>query len=357
MPLLARMLASPLHLDIRAGAVEGLAGLLHRGAISTSGHVLVALGPSTGQEIWSRVAPGLPEATPFVVSGANLAAAGELQEALGRQGYDAVVAIGGGATIDVAKYAATRAGLPMVAVATNLAHDGICSPVASLEHPHGKGSYGVALPIAVVVDLDYVRGAPRRLVAAGIGDVISNLSAIEDWLLAQRERGESVDGLALAFARTAAEAVLRRTDSIEDDDFLVALAEALVLSGMAMSVAGTSRPCSGACHEILHAVDQLFPGTANHGELAGVGALFATFLRGDEARLEEMLACLHRHGLPTSPGELGLSAEQFALAVAAAPQTRPDRFTVLEHLALDEARITAQVAAFADRVTRVSSGV
>ena len=53
-----------------------------------------------------------------------------------------------------------------------------------------------------------------------------------------------------------------------------------MLSGLAMAMAGYSRPCSGADHEILHAIDHLFPGTAGHGELAGVGALFSTYLRG-----------------------------------------------------------------------------
>jgi glycerol-1-phosphate dehydrogenase [NAD(P)+] len=350
MPLLARMLASPLHLDIRAGAVENLAALLHERAITSTGTVLVAVGTGHGQEIWERISPSLPNATMFDVWEANLASAGALQEALGQQGYDAVVAIGGGKTIDVAKYAATRAALPMVAVATNLAHDGICSPVASLEHPHGKGSYGVALPLAVVVDLDYVRNAPPAMVRGGIGDAISNLSAIEDWLLAQRERGESVDGLALAFARTAGEAVLHRTDSIDSDDFLVALAEALVLSGMAMSVAGTSRPCSGACHEIIHAIDQLYPGVSNHGELAGIGALFATFLRGDDDRFAQIAGCLQRHGLPMLPEDVGLTDEQFVAAVMAAPGTRPDRYTILEHLDLGEEQVTERVAAFVTRL-------
>ncbi len=206
------MLASPLHLDIRAGAVADLPRLLQDRYISTTGSVLVAVGPSTGEEIWKRIEPLAARRHGAVgVESASLAAAAELQAALGERGYDAVVAIGGGRTLDVAKYAATRAAMPMVAVATNLAHDGVCSPVASLEHPHGKGSFGVAMPLAVVVDLDYVRGAPALLVAAGIGDVVSNLSAIEDWLLAARERGEPVDGLALAFARTAAEAVIHRT--------------------------------------------------------------------------------------------------------------------------------------------------
>jgi glycerol-1-phosphate dehydrogenase [NAD(P)+] len=345
-PLLARMLASPLSVDIRRGAVENLSSLLHERYISTTGRVLVAVGASQGEAIWRRIEPSLPEATVFTVRDASLASAGELQAELGAHGYDAVVGIGGGRTLDVAKYAATRAALPMVAVATNLAHDGLCSPVASLEHLHGKGSYGVAMPLAVVVDLDYVRAAPVRMVRSGIGDVVSNLSAIEDWLLAERERREPVDGLAIAFARTAAEAVLHRSDSVDSDDFLIVLAEALVLSGMAMSVAGTSRPCSGACHEIIHAVDALYPGVSNHGELAGIGALFATFLREDGDRFDQMAACLRRHDLPRTPAEIGLTEQQFTSAVLAAPNTRPDRYTILEHLALDEEQTRTRVTDF-----------
>ena len=350
MPLLARMLPSPLFVDIRSGAVEDLSQLLNERYISANGAVLVAVGASQGEEIWARIKPSLPHAEVFTVNGASLATAGELQAALGSSGYDALVAIGGGRTLDVAKYAASRAAVPMVAVATNLAHDGICSPVASLEHPAGKGSFGVAMPLAVVVDLDYVRAAPAELVRAGIGDAVSNLSAIEDWLLAQRERGEPVDGLAVAFARTAAESVLHRGDTIADEDFLIVLAEALLLSGMAMSVAGNSRPCSGACHEIIHAVDQLFPGVSNHGELAGIGALFAYFLRGDHARFDQISSCLARHQLARTPLDVGLSAEQFTEAVVFAPETRPDRYTILEHLALDEAQTRAKVEDYLERL-------
>ena len=190
--------------------------------------------------------------------------------------------IGGGRTLDVAKLASTLSGLPMVAVATSLAHDGIASPVASLEEGGRKGSYGVQMPIALVVDLDYVRRSDPGMRRSGIGDAVSNLAAIADWRLAGRERGEPVDGLAVTFAQTAAKAILHRTDGIDDEDFLVALAEALVLSGIAMATAGSSRPCSGGDHEILHAIDHLFPGTARHGELAGAATLFTAFLRGDD---------------------------------------------------------------------------
>jgi glycerol-1-phosphate dehydrogenase [NAD(P)+] len=232
----------------------------------------------------------------------------------------------------------------MVSVATNLTHDGICSPTASLEHEQGKASFGVTMPLAMIVDLDYVRAAPERLVRAGVGDVLSNFSAVEDWILSNREQGDPIDRLALTLARTAAEALIYQPRSIESDEFLTVLAEGLVLSGMAMSFAGSSRPASGGDHEIMHAIDHLYPGTANHGELAGLGAAFCYHLRATqlgegEVRLGEIVTCLERHGLPKLPSDIGLTDEQFARAVVYAPQTRPGRYTILEHLALDEAAV------------------
>ncbi len=218
------------------------------------------VGPGQGDQIVAAVGPALENAVVFPVEGGTVEAALELTDGLRTGSFDAVVGIGGGRTLDVAKYAAGLAGLPMVTVATNLSHDGIASPVASLEHDGRKGSYGVHGPIAVIVDLDYVRRSPPEQLRAGIGDALSNLSALADWELAGRERGEQVDGLAAAFARAGAESLLSRTDDLHSDTFLTALSEALVLSGLAMAAAGSSRPCSGACHEISHAIDALFPG-------------------------------------------------------------------------------------------------
>jgi len=202
------------------------------------------------------------------------------------------------------------------------------------------------MPIAVMVDLDYVRRSDPALRRGGVGDVVSNLSAIADWRLAERVRGETVDGVAVTFARTAATSIVHREDGIDDDAFLIALAEALVLSGLAMATAGSSRPCSGGDHEILHAIDHLFPGTAGHGELAGAASLFTAFLRDEPGLCAGLDACLRRHGLPRTPAELGLGEEQFTAAVLHAPATRPDRYTVLEHLGLGEREVAARVREF-----------
>jgi glycerol-1-phosphate dehydrogenase [NAD(P)+] len=315
--------------------------------------VAIAVGPGQGEEIAEVLRPRLAEADIVMVEGGSVEAARGLASKLHDGFYDALVGIGGGRTLDVAKYAASLNALPMVAVATNLAHDGIASPVASLESEGGrKLSYGVQMPMAVVIDLDYVRRSDPAMRRSGIGDAISNLSAIADWRLAERERGEVVDGVAVTFARTAAMGVLHRQDGIDDEEFLMALAEGLVLSGLAMATAGSSRPCSGGDHEIVHAIDHLFPGTAGHGELAGAAALFTSFLHGDERLATELNACLVRHELPRTYADLGLSEDQFVAALLDAPATRPDRFTVLEHLAMDEGEARTRVRAFADAFGR-----
>ncbi|MBM9618074.1 iron-containing alcohol dehydrogenase family protein [Streptomyces zhihengii] len=353
MPVLTRLIPSPVVVDIRAGALGDLAGILADQRISASGRIACAISNGSGAALRERLAPLLPDADWYEVAGGTIDAAVRLADEIRGSRYDAVVALGGGKIIDVAKYAAARVGLPLVAVATNLSHDGLCSPISTLDNDNGRGSYGVPTPIAIVIDLDVIRDAPVRYVRSGIGDAISNLSAIADWELAHRINGERVDGLAAAMGRSAGEAVLRHPGGAGDDEFLTVLAEALVLSGIAMSISGDSRPSSGACHEISHAFDLLYPQrAASHGEQVGLGAAFAMHLRGahDDARL--FADVLRRHGLPVLPQEIGFSTDEFVRAVEYAPQTRPGRFTVLEHLDLSHDQIRD---AYADYAKTISS--
>jgi glycerol-1-phosphate dehydrogenase [NAD(P)+] len=343
------MIPAPLVVDVRRGAIAELGSLLADRRIATEGRVAIAVGQGQGDAIAARLE--LDGAEFFRVDDGTVDNAVLLGKRLRAGAYEAVAGIGGGRTIDVTKFAAHMAGMPMVSVATNLSHDGIASPVSSLEHESGKGSYGVAPPVAVVVDLDSVHAAPEQLVRAGIGDVVSNLSAIADWELAAADADERVDGLAATLARTAAHAVLHQPGSIASDEFLLVLAEALILSGVAMTVAGSSRPCSGGDHEILHAIDKLYPGTSNHGELAGVGALFCAHLRGDTGQERLVSACLARHGLARTPAELGLSEAEFTKAVVCAPGTRPGRYTILERLGLTEAEAAERVRGYVRSIT------
>ncbi|MFE0378544.1 iron-containing alcohol dehydrogenase family protein [Streptomyces inhibens] len=352
MPVLTRLIPSPVVVDINAGALDDLAGLLADQRISASGKLAIAISGGSGARLRERLSPALPGAEWYEVGGGTLDDAIKLADAMKKGHYDAVVGLGGGKIIDCAKFAAARIGLPLVAVATNLSHDGLCSPVATLDNDAGRGSYGVPNPIAVVIDLDIIREAPVRFVRSGIGDAISNISAVADWELSHRETGENIDGLAAAMARQAGEAVLRHPGGVGDDNFLQVLAEGLVLTGISMSVAGDSRPASGACHEINHAFDLLFPKrAASHGEQCGLGAAFATHLRGDKETRDLMVEVLRRHGLPVTPGEIGFTDEEFVQAVEYAPKTRPGRYTILEHLDLSTDQIRDAYADYAQAVS------
>lgn len=345
MQLLGRTFPAPLHVDISPGAMRRLGAVVGDERIAPPGRVAVILSTGSGRQFKTVIEQQVPGAEFFELSDGSLLAADRIAGELA--GFTSVVGVGGGRVLDAAKYSAGRAGLPMVAVATNLAHDGIASPVSILEHDGTRSSNGVPIPAAVVVDLDVVRAAPQRYLNAGVGDVLSNLSAVADWELARDVIGEPEDGLASSMARTAAVSLLHHPGAGQDLGFLTTLAEGLVMSGLAMAVAGTTRPCSGACHEISHAIDRLFPAkSAPHGEQVAVGARFATFVRGDQATLAAMTDSLRRRDLPLTPMDLGLTSDEFAAAVAFAPQTRPDRFTILEHLAMTESDARDRVADF-----------
>lgn len=363
MPLLTRTIMTPLVIEIGTGTIDRLGTILAASRISTNGRVAVVLGSGIGAQLNGRIATTLPYADLITISAGSLESATALADQLKVNSYDAVVGVGGGKVIDTAKYAAAQQGMPMVAVATSLAHDGLASPVSSLERDGASISYGVHTPIAVVVDLGLVARSPIQQTRAGIGDSLSNLCAIADWELSGVEQDEPVDGLALALARTGAEAVLHHPGSIADEDFLATLANALILGGTSMAVAGSSRPCSGACHEIAHALTAMHPSAASHGIGAGMGALFGSYLRGPYSSgngtpahpthlttFTRMSSALARHGLPRTPAEIGLSAEQFAAVIAHAPSTRPGRYTILEHLKLDAAATAAAVEEYIDAV-------
>lgn len=262
--------------------------------------------------------------------------------------HDAVIAVGGGRPVDVAKAAALIAGEPVIVVPTQLSTDGIASPIAVIQEDSGDVvSERAQLPVAVVADLEAVAAAPASFARAGVGDLISNRTALVDWRLAAANTDESVDDFAALLA-SCAHLLLESFDlsGLRAGEVTVQLArrllDGLVLSGLAMEIAGSSRPCSGAEHLISHALDRLEPGTASHGEQVAFGTIVATALQGGD--VEEARGLVLAAGMKTAAAGFGLSPERLAEIVKAAPGTRPGRYTILDHEPLSGRQLRAEIA-------------
>jgi glycerol-1-phosphate dehydrogenase [NAD(P)+] len=236
----------------------------------------------------------------------------------------------------------------VMTVPTQLSHDGICSPVAVIADETGRThSIGAVTPRSVFVSLPTLKGAPAPAVAAGIGDLLANPLALRDWALAAERGVEVVDQRAWELSVESYRTIEDDLDSdpalaVKDEGFLQRLADALILSGMAMIQAGRSRPASGAEHEIAHAIDELYGGRALHGAQVAFGCIFSVALYGEDHRA--FRERLHGLGLPQHPKELGLSESDLVRVLSHAPRTRPGRFTILEEADLDETRARALIA-------------
>ncbi|MEM2386322.1 MAG: iron-containing alcohol dehydrogenase, partial [Candidatus Bathyarchaeia archaeon] len=188
--------------------------------------------------------------------------------------------------------------------------------------------------IAIIADTNIIMKAPYRLVASGCGDIIAKFTAVKDWKLAHDEVGEYYGEYAASLALMSAELVMQNAEKIrpEDGEGLRVLLEALISCGVAMSIAGSSRPCSGSEHLFSHAVEMIKPNSSMHGARCGVGTIMMAYLHGaDWRRIKKTLETI---GAPTNAEGLGLTEEEVVKALFMAPSIRPERYTILSKLKL-----------------------
>jgi glycerol-1-phosphate dehydrogenase [NAD(P)+] len=240
-----------------------------------------------------------------------------------------LIAVGGGSKIDVTKVAASVLHVPYVSVPTSAAHDGISSPRASLHDQEGVASIHAEVPTGILADTAVIVQAPFRLLASGCADVISNVTAVLDWKLAARLRNEEYSSTAATLAEYAAQEITDHAALIKpnlEESVWIAIRPMLV-AGISMSVAGSSRPCSGSEHLFSHALDRAATRPSLHGEQCGVGAIMMMYLHGGDWR--RVRTALHTIGAPTTARELGVTPEEVIQALVAAHRIRSERYTIL----------------------------
>ena len=271
----------------------------------------------------------------FLVESATVKDVGAVEEKIRAMKPQVVFGVGGGTTIDVAKLSSANQKIPFISIPTTASHDGIASPLSSVKGFEKPYSVMAQAPIAIIADTNIIIQAPWRLAVSGCGDVIAKFTAVRDWKLAHEEINEYYGGYAASLALMSAKLVMQDAELIKpkSEEGLRVLLEALISCGVSMSIAGSSRPCSGSEHMFSHALDMIKPNCAMHGERCGVGTIIMAYLhRANWRRIKDILQKL---GAPTDACDLGIEKEDVIKALEMTATIRPERYTILRKLKLD----------------------
>jgi len=256
----------------------------------------------------------------------DIASANRTLSEIKKDKSDLIIGIGGGRSVDIAKMIAFNLKKSFVSIPTSASHDGIASPFVSIR---GDKPYSIiaTAPLGVFVDIAILKKAPRRLLASGCGDLMAKVTAVRDWELARDNVGEYFGTYAANLASMSAKIVIDNSKDFRKNPDVRMIVEALISSGVAACIAGSSRPCSGAEHLFSHAVDHLKPGVGLHGEKCGIGAILIAKMQGQDWR--KIIQMLKNVGAPTTAKEIGLEPDVLAQALTIAQSLRPERYTIL----------------------------
>lgn len=270
------------------------------------------------------------------IDGASMKSVDASKHAAFEHKADFLIGAGGGSVIDVTKLAAYELDRPFISLPTSAAHDGIASGRASIKEFQGNVSKAAKAPDAVLADTALIVKAPYRMLASGCGDILANLVAVKDWELAHAKTGEEFSTFAASLSVNSAQLVIenRKVIQPESEAAVWLVVKSLISSGVAMSIAGDSRPASGSEHLFSHMLDRLAPGAAMHGEQCGVGAILMMKLHdGNWQQIRDTLKAI---GAPVDAQGLHVAPEVVLKALTGAHTIRPDRYTVLADKRLSE---------------------
>lgn len=300
---------------------------------------LVVTGPDTqniaGRMVIDMLSDSGLDVSSFVVNAPTLWEVNAVEERIKDLKPNVVLGVGGGTKIDVAKLSSTRQNLPFISVPTTASHDGIASPVAAVKGLSKPYSVMAQSPMAIVADTDIIIRSDYRFTASGCGDIVSKFTSVRDWELAHNVKNEYYGEYAASLALMSSRLITKNADIIRpgSEEGLRLILEALISCGVAMSIAGSSKPCSGSEHLFSHALDMIEPNGSLHGEQCGVGTIMMAYLYDiDWKGIKETL---RKTGAPTTAEELGVESESVIKALVQACTIRPERYTILDTKKLD----------------------
>ncbi len=329
----------PCCLVIEEGACERLNEIL---ADSIPGiekkKVLIVTEPSLiqiMQKYLEEMKRDLPISENYLIKENSFDQAMELAKHICMEDFEVIIGVGGGKVLDVAKYAGFVGKIPYICVPTTLSNDSLASPVAVLgTEGDERKTLKCKIPTGIIVDVNVIMNAPLEHLQSGIGDTISKYTALYDWKLDAASRKDKVDDFAYLLSDMALNSLCYYEEkSLKSKEFIKVLTQSLVLGGLAMEIAGNSRPCSGSEHLFCHSLEEHYKEIRiSHGMAVALGSLVSCRLQGrDVERLERIL---HAYGMDMNPMKFGITREIFVDAWMRAADTRKDRYTVLNRISL-----------------------
>ncbi len=327
----------PRRILVGQGVIQELGEFLK--GLGFAGKLLLVSGPNVKPRVINQVMPTLTnnhfESVWYLAHAPGTKDVEEASSIAKSEGVNLILGIGGGKSVDVAKLAAHRMNLPFISVPTSASHDGITSPFASIKGLDRPYSHPCTPPIGILADIDLISEAPSRLLSSGCGDLIAKITAVRDWEFARDDVKEYFAKYAAKLALLGAEMVTREADHIElkDKEIVRDIVEALISSGVAAGIAGSSRPCSGSEHLFTHALDLMSTNSGLHGEKCGIGTILMSKLQGkDWEKVKDALTAVKA---PTTASQIGISSEDVIQALVTAQSVRPERYTILNRQKLD----------------------
>lgn len=252
-----------------------------------------------------------------------------------------IIGFGGGTVLDLAKYAAFVSKSIYLCLPTTLSNDSLASPVAVLgTEGKARKTFKCTIPDAIIVDVNAIVGAPEKQILAGIGDTISKYTALNDWKIAHTVGNSRVDDFAYMISKMAFNTIcFNEQRELKSKDFIKLLTQALVMGGLAMEIAGDSRPASGSEHLFCHALEENFSEQVNvtHGIAVAMGSYGACIFQN--RNIDKITRLLKQYKLPVKPSSWGITEEIFVGAWQQAAASRPDRYTILNETDLSYERL------------------
>ena len=194
---------------------------------------------------------------------------------------DIALAVGSGVINDLTKWSAFEHDLPYAVLATAATMNGFTAANVAPTIKGVKSLIRARSPLAVFAVPSVIINAPSVLTAAGLGDTIAKPLSTADWLFNNifceenfcRYCSEIINSLEPYYFNHPEDIKTRQPASIE------ALLNALLYSGIAMTIIGTSAPASGGEHLLSHTLDMIssIDGVPHdlHGRQVGIGTIFA----------------------------------------------------------------------------------